>query len=126
MKLVSTLVILVFAMKASCFSISTFRFEEKYKSLALRPPARNDQGCLLTMGASKDTVHSSFAQSKKEFLSVILASTLILPNIMPFVSAHAAAPPEINEAENFKVLKVWQTSFPVLTGFSKTISSDMV
>jgi hypothetical protein len=50
-----------------------------------------------------------FAESKKVILSIALASTFMFPTIIPSLPVYADAPPQNNEAETFKVLKVNHT-----------------
>ena len=54
------------------------------------------------------------AESKRAFLSIALASTFMFPTLFPSPPVFAAAAPQINEAETFKVLKVSAPQIPAL------------
>ena len=111
--------ILVFAaaVETSCFVLGSVKLQDKPVMFSLYPLAKR-----ITHRTAACNSKCALSEPKNALLSFALASSLLFPNIISSVPVHAAAPAEINEAENFKVLKVSESVFWV-TCWSKIVKT---
>ena len=105
------------AVETSCFVLGSVKLQHKPAMFSLNPLAKR-----ITHRAAACNSKCSLSEPKNALLSFALASSLLFPNIISSVPVHAAAPAEINEAENFKVLKVSESVFWV-TCWSKIVKT---
>jgi hypothetical protein len=104
---IAAILAMVFVMEASCFSIPVLRSTSNAVALGNRQSMRDTSRCVAMSAVKENAFKASMDASKAALMSVLLASTLALPNLAPSFVANAAAPtPEVNDIENFKVLKV--------------------
>ena len=98
--MVASILAAAFVMSVSGFSLSSLRLVDCPSKLRL-----NAVQCAHISGVEEFKWKASLESSKSTLLSLLLASTLVMPNLAMPMAGFAAAP-EVNDIENFKVLKV--------------------